>query len=418
MIGNRTYYGEYSLERWMELVVKGNIVLPKYQRHFVWNQKDVRRLIQSLNDGQFVQPVTIGLYKKNNEGNINLLLDGQQRLSSILLAFLGYFPKKAMFEAPDQEIAIEDDSAFDEKGANQKTGIKSIKWTIRELCSKGKSLEELQAELSSDSHYEKLDLGLQLGEDFWKNTFIGFSFIIPDIANESDVQKFYTHLFRNMNYYGIKLSASESRKSLYYQDSGFTNYFEGKTEQGHDVLCGLKVIQDLKPRQIDFIRYLSILSQKKAGRKVMEGYAAYSSRENYYADYVAYLLGLDQEEREDKFNGFDFSTIFPENSVNDRYSKLMEGVEQIKKYIFKGKGSAFKSWIEADLWLFGLIYHIVFEGKELSLDRNQGDALKNAITQEIASKSKDAVYQKRSNALGHLRERIDKSIEIYRGYVL
>lgn len=415
MTENRTYYGEYSLERWIELVVKGNIVLPEYQRHFVWNQKDLKRLIKSLNEGQFVQPVTIGLYNKANKENINLLLDGQQRLSSILLAYLGYFPKKEMFETPDQGIAIEDDSAFDEAGDNQNTEIKSIKWTIRELCEKGKSLEELRAELSSNSRYEKLDLGLQLEKDFWKKTFIGFSFIVPNMADVSDVQKFYTHLFRNMNYYGRKLSASESRKSLYYQDSRLTNYFEGKTEQGGDVLCDLKVKQDFKPRQIDFIRYLSMLSQKKVGKTVMMGYSAYNSRENYYADYVAYLLGLEQEEREDKFDGFDFSAIFPDDVIRDRYNKLRDGVEQIKQYIHQDSDGAFKSWIDADLWLLGLIYYVVFEGKDLSLEGNKGEDLKQAISEEINSKNE--AYQKRSNALGHIRERIDKSIEIYSDYV-
>lgn len=415
MTENRTYYGEYSLERWIELVVKGNIVLPEYQRHFVWNQKDLKRLIKSLNEGQFVQPVTIGLYNKGNKEKINLLLDGQQRLSSILLAYLGYFPKKEMFETPDQEIAIEDDSAFDEAGDNQNTEIKSIKWTIRELYEKGKSLEELRAELSSNSRYEKLDLGLQLEKDFWKKTFIGFSFIVPNMADVSDVQKFYTHLFRNMNYYGRKLSASESRKSLYYQDSRLTNYFEGKTEQGDDVLCDLKVKQDFKPRQIDFIRYLSMLSQKKVGKTVMMGYSAYNSRENYYADYVAYLLGLEQEEREDKFDGFDFSAIFPDDAIRDRYNKLREGVEQIKQYIHQDSDGAFKSWIDADLWLLGLIYYVVFEGKDLSLEGNKGEDLKQAISEEINSKNE--AYQKRSNALGHIRERINKSIEIYSDYV-
>lgn len=415
MTENRTYYGEYSLERWIELVVKGNIVLPEYQRHFVWNQKDLKRLIKSLNEGQFVQPVTIGLYNKANKEKINLLLDGQQRLSSILLAYLGYFPKKEMFETPDQEIAIEDDSAFDEADDNQNTEIKSIKWTIRELYEKGKSLEELRAELSSNSRYEKLDLGLQLEKDFWKKTFIGFSFIVPNMADVSDVQKFYTHLFRNMNYYGRKLSASESRKSLYYQDSRLTNYFEGKTEQGDDVLCDLKVKQDFKPRQIDFIRYLSMLSQKKVGKTVMMGYSAYNSRENYYADYVAYLLGLEQEEREDKFDGFDFSAIFPDDVIRDRYNKLREGVEQIKQYIHQDSDGAFKSWIDADLWLLGLIYYVVFEGKDLSLEGNKGEDLKQAIIEEINSKNE--AYQKRSNALGHIRERIDKSIEIYSDYV-
>ena len=295
------------------------------------------------------------------------------------------------------------------------TEIKSIKWTIRELYDKGKSPEELRAELSSNSRYEKLDLGLQLEEDFWKETFIGFSFIVPDMAEVSDVQKFYTHLFRNMNYYGRKLSASESRKSLYYQDSRLTNYFEGKTEQGDDVLCDLKVKQDFKPRQIDFIRYLSMLSQKKVGKTVMMGYSAYNSRENYYADYVAYLLGLEQEEREDKFDGFDFSTIFPGYDIRDRYNKLREGVEQIKQYIHQDYDGGFKSWIDADLWLLGLIYYVVFEGKNLSLEGNKGENLRQAINEEIDSKNE--AYQKRSNAIGHIRERINKSIEIYNDYV-
>lgn len=320
-----------------------------------------------------------------------------------------------MFETPNQEIAIEDDSAFDNEGDNKNTEIKSIKWTIRELYDKGKSPEELRAELSSNSRYEKLDLGLQLEEDFWKETFIGFSFIVPDMAEVSDVQKFYTHLFRNMNYYGRKLSASESRKSLYYQDSRLTNYFEGKTEQGDDVLCDLKVKQDFKPRQIDFIRYLSMLSQKKVGKTVMMGYSAYNSRENYYADYVAYLLGLEQEEREDKFDGFDFSTIFPGYDIRDRYNKLREGVEQIKQYIHQDYDGGFKSWIDADLWLLGLIYYVVFEGKNLSLEGNKGENLRQAINEEIDSKNE--AYQKRSNAIGHIRERINKSIEIYNDYV-
>lgn len=57
----------------------------------------------------------------------------------------------------------------------------------------------------------------------------------------------------------------------------------------------------------------------------------------------------------------------------------------------------------------------MFEGKDLSLEGNKGEDLKQAISEEINSKNE--AYQKRSNALGHIRERIDKSIEIYSDYV-
>lgn len=47
-MSNRIYYGEYTLRYWIDLIFKGNIVLPEYQRTFVWNKNEVVNLIQSL----------------------------------------------------------------------------------------------------------------------------------------------------------------------------------------------------------------------------------------------------------------------------------------------------------------------------------------------------------------------------------
>lgn len=117
----RVYYGEYTVKHWIELMLKKNIILPEYQRSFVWEKKDVLRLVESLKNGQFVQPITIAYA---NEGNI--ILDGQQRLTSILLAYLGYMPNKEKFDE-SYYLADGDDSAEDmpEK--------KSIRWTFQEL---------------------------------------------------------------------------------------------------------------------------------------------------------------------------------------------------------------------------------------------------------------------------------------------
>ena len=43
MSNNRIYYGEYSLAYWIQMILKGNIVLPEYQRTFVWNKDDYTR---------------------------------------------------------------------------------------------------------------------------------------------------------------------------------------------------------------------------------------------------------------------------------------------------------------------------------------------------------------------------------------
>ena len=30
---NKVYYGEYSLKHWINLILKGNVILPDYQRY-------------------------------------------------------------------------------------------------------------------------------------------------------------------------------------------------------------------------------------------------------------------------------------------------------------------------------------------------------------------------------------------------
>lgn len=83
-MGNRVYYGEYTLKHWLDLILKKNIVLPEYQRYFVWDENRVKTLIETFNKNQFVPPITIGAYTKGNTVQ-NLIIDGQQRLTSLLL---------------------------------------------------------------------------------------------------------------------------------------------------------------------------------------------------------------------------------------------------------------------------------------------------------------------------------------------
>lgn len=406
----------------MELLLKGNITLPEYQRHFVWTERDLQRLIKSIEDRQFIQPVTIGLYPESSEVNQNLLLDGQQRLTSILLARLGYFPDKSKFELPIDIPASEDDSALDdtsEEDVAQES--KPIQWTIKELQGLGKSIREVQDKLPKDPRYKRLDSSKP--DNFWREHFIGFSYVVPESRDEKDVQSYFTRLFRNMNYYGQKLSLSESRKSLYYQNPTFTNYFEGKTEDGRDSLCGLRVAQGINAKPIDFIRYLSILAQKrglsilKKREGVMTGYASYKSREDFYVDYVAYILGLEQESREDKFDCF---TDRNENDIKDvvqnRYPRLIEAISKLKPYI-GDRSEIFRSWIDADYWLFGLIYYIVFDGKRLKEDETELRRLSERLQKKISEANSDVYYQKRSNLVGYIRTRLEESIEIYRDHV-
>src|SRR5258707_654201 len=110
---NRVYYGQYSLKHWLDLILKENILLPDYQRYFVWNESKVMKLIDTFKRKQFVPPITIGAFK-NGPTNENLILDGQQRLTSILLAYLGIYPDKQFFNATIARLANENDDEEEE----------------------------------------------------------------------------------------------------------------------------------------------------------------------------------------------------------------------------------------------------------------------------------------------------------------
>lgn len=431
-MGNRVYYGEYSLKHWVDLMLSKNIELPKYQRHFVWHERDIKRLVKSLKEGQFVQPVTIAMYNVAGEKH-NLILDGQQRLTSILLVYLGYIPDRTAFKNMNV-IANEDDSAAEETNQDIEG---PIQWKYDLLLGDDNQKDVVKARLAEKAargFYIPMtdELFTGLGDQFFENTYMGFSYIIPESTKQNDVQMLFSKLFRNINYFGKKLDAQESRKSLYYQNNELTQYFEGKTEEEADVLCGLKIKEALQPCDIDFVRYLSILSQYKSkdenANRVLVGYSSYGSRESYYADYVSYILNQgkdEQESRSDKFDLFKFSDVFPDNSWKERYRILRKAVERLKDMMPLDEHKAFGSWLEADYWLFGLIYHVVFKGKTLKDDlivlklRRGGVStitLQDKINRVIQSK-KTEYYKNNINRLCNLRERLEESCGIFRDYV-
>ena len=215
-LDTKVYYGEYTLKHWIDLMLFKNIVLPDYQRHFVWKERDVKRLIKSLKEKQFVQPVTIALGIVDGKQK-NLILDGQQRLTSILLAYLGYFPKVEEFLKEGTDVmASEDDSMIDDgvlvqdgQSDNDREQRTPILWTFSKLVESNCNKDDIVRYISTSSKYEKLkDLELEnLTEDFFENSYIGFSYIVPNTEDVNEVQNTFSKLFRNINYFGKKLDA-------------------------------------------------------------------------------------------------------------------------------------------------------------------------------------------------------------------
>lgn len=412
------------------MMLTGNIVLPDYQRHFVWKERDVKRLILSLNDGQFVQPVTIALYYDGTNKQ-NLILDGQQRLTSLLLAYLGYFPDKKKFaEGEIDVVANEDDSAEDNIEGEILSAHEGILWQYKVLLQNGNTKEQIISKISQDDRYIEMtdQVFTQLTDTFFKNTYLGFSYVVPDSNEVTDIQKNFSQMFRSINYFGKKLEPMDSRKSLYFQNPDLTDYFDGKCHDGTEVLGDLRIMEDLQPSKIDFVRYLAILSQydvsvrKEDAKDVLVGYSAYSSRESFYADYVSYILGIEQEDRINKFERFKFQNVFPNTCWKERFQILRQTINRVKSQMGIKEDKLFSAWYEADFWLFGLMYHILFKGKILNeqldiLQHGESVDLKSQILRAIEEVKQDTSFLKNSNRVTYIRARLVKSCNIYSTYV-
>lgn len=385
---NRVYYGQYSLKHWINLILKKNITLPEYQRYFVWNESKVSTLIDAFKKKQFIPPVTVGAFKIDDTSQ-NLILDGQQRLTSILLAFLDLYPDEKTYKKTIETFASEND---DDEPGEQLDNI--FEWTFQKLTDKGGSKQDILNKIQ-EGNYKKTNLGIE--EKFFEENFLGFSYLVPSTNNEKTQQKYYSSVFRNINIQGETLLPQESRASLYFLDKDLTRFFTNKFTQNFAV----KALGG--ETKIDFVRFLSLLSQYKKDGSA-EGLArSYKPKmEKYYEEYI-YSSINDSDERYGKF-----SEIFPGKQYKSRLATLQIALDQMKI------DEKLPSIIDLDVYFFGLIYIIVFEGK--AVEQEKIEDLRKSIELKIAELKKDAQHMRAPGHLKHLRLRVEESIRIYKEY--
>lgn len=389
---NRVFYGEYSLEHWIDLILKQNIILPDYQRYFVWNEKKVETLIDTFKKKQFVPPVTIGAFKIGTT-NQNLLLDGQQRLTSILLAYLGIFPDKALYKLTQERFASEIDEE-DEEGDSLDN---ILEWKFNLLTEKGKNKAQI---LSANIEGNYKNINLNIDEEFLKSTFLGFSYLVPEISNDDQIQqKYYSSVFRNINVQGQVLLPQESRASLYFLDNNLADFFNPEFVRFVINRSGSA------ESKADFVRYLSLLSQYvKDGNssRIARGYKP--KMEAYYEEYIYSVVG-----ENDSSLFVDFTDVFPERDFTERFENLKRSISSIEV------PTQFSSIIDLDIYLFGLIFTIVFQNK--IIDDTRKNELKVLLDNKIVQLKADPSHTRAPNALKYLKSRIDSSIDIYKNFI-
>ena len=391
---NRVYYGEYSLKHWLELMLKKNIVLPEYQRYFVWDENRVKTLIETFKRNQFVPPITIGAYTIGGVVQ-NLIIDGQQRLTSLLLACLKIFPDKAKYAKLIDSFANENDDIVE----NEDVGYDNVlEWRFSTLTEKGSTIEDIRQNIK-EGNYKQLEM--ELTEEFLKTHYLGFCYLVPDTTTNNSQKKFYSSVFRNINIQGEPLQPVESRQSLYFLDETLKGFFE--PDFGKEVLLDAKQYGGVG--RMDFVRYMSLLTQYHITQRYSS--VAYGYRfkmEKYYEEYIYSVVG---ETPSEKFGNFE--DIFPHKNYNAEINRLNTYIELL------GLKRIYSSIINMDMFFMGLIYYVVIQKKELNI--TDVEDYKRRIQLKIDGYKNDKYHSKNPAALKYLKMRMEGSINFYRRYL-
>lgn len=390
----KVYYGEYTLKYWVELLLKKNLELPPYQRSFVWTQDQVKGFIDGIKSNGFIPPVTIGVCNINGVSH-NLILDGQQRLSSILLAYFGVYPKKDAFVNEANHIGLANGTAEEDE---DEPDLEYINWSLNMFASSG-PLELNVRNAITNQQYSQIDF--DISDDFFESHYIPFSYIIPNISDEAEQHEFYSSVFRNINILGTPLNPIESRQSLYFLKSELKDFFDPECCRNLEIeLVG-------KKQAYDFVRTMSILSQyKKDGRFNRLAQSYKPKMEKYYEEYIYSVVN-------DKSDCLfaQFSSIFPDKNFAPRIANLSTALQQLNY-----NNLHFPSIIDADIYMFGLVYNTVIEGKNIDFTRK--DELLTTLGTEITHLKSDPSHRASPSLLKYMRSRVEKSISIFNNYAI
>ena len=220
---------DYTLWGLYDLWKNKEIIIPQFQRKYVWSIKQASRLIESFMMGLPIPPVFFFVQPEDQK---NLVIDGMQRLHSIFYFFEGYFGEA------DQAGKR---SEFKLTGINEQSrwyGKKFIDFT--------------------EGDQRKL-----------KNTVLR-SVLVKQLHPESDLTSIY-HIFERLNTGGTSLQDQEIRDCIYEGHLSELISKLNKYPNWRKVLGKLKFDTRKKDEQL-ILRYMSLFHNGSAYKKPMKDF--------------------------------------------------------------------------------------------------------------------------------------------------
>ena len=405
-----TTFGQFTVRTWINLLLTKKIKLPEYQRKFVWEPYRVIELYKSLKEGTFIPPVLIAHITNGEKGDY--ILDGQQRLTALLLLYLGVYPNYGNSKDKLKEILDNEDISFE------------IEWTMDKLlkCNsdsnddikiqnlvaaviEDKNRDEVKTALTKTNLYVDLkdkslydvwfekNSGIINGidiETIWESCTLSYCFIKVSKPETQEENKMYARIFKDINTNSVKLSYRESRRALYWsrKDDEFVAFFEP---------VGMKNIQ-VGNDKIDLASLLAYVAERATGvSRFAVNRRSDERRQAYFNEYVESVL---YDEESPVFGKFDLI-------VKDKKGTMEKVVNFYSSNIKSNiKNDRFNNIKEVQIYLFGVLYWIIYKGKSIEWN----DGIKSKIEKYI----KEDTDSDRYNNITKIRDRMEKSIEYYK----
>lgn len=204
----------------------GVIRMPKFQRKYIWDKKRAAELIASLIYGIPIPPIYS--YETNDEVGIRNIIDGQQRLTSLLFFYYKAFPKsmtkrksynKFVFKLLKrrknliEKLSIDEDLTSSEK--------KEMNLKIKEVEN---DLKKIGIELDVEFPIRTADgkvYDLSKVSEQTMSTILtrNISIITIKSANKAAM----AHIFNVYNTSSVKLTENEIRKAIYADNELYKN---------------------------------------------------------------------------------------------------------------------------------------------------------------------------------------------------
>lgn len=408
---NRVYYGEYTLKHWIELMLRMNITLPPYQRKFVWDKDRSTKLIHSIANGEFVPPVTIGCFVDEQGKLQNYIIDGQQRLTSVLLAYLKAYPIVEKFKCEPDLFIDEADDVDDEEQQEQQALVQEepkeqalLDWRYSMIVMDiVHDVQKVRDDLVADDRYESFNQPTRDFDTFFDENYLGFALLIPDNL-EGNQQKYYSQVFKNINMRGFPLENIEVRQAQYFLDPELAQFFDPEwTKEYH--------VSTKHNSRLDFVKYLSFCFRYiEAGKKMynvaknVKTTGQKANIEDFYSSFISDVIKQKRESSETTF-----FRLFPDKDFSSKLQKLSEAIGAL------AIPKTYDSVVALDYYFYGLVFNVLFENKEL--DDTKFEDIRRDLDTTISAKTANTKYSKAPNVISRIRERILDSIEIYSRYV-